>query len=298
MSSEGDSSRLRTLLEEVSLEHKADVLLYSGELNSRAANDLINTVCRRTRAENLCLIIRTPGGDAGAAYKIGRALQQNYQQIIGFVESYCKSAGTLLILGTHELVMGDRAELGPIDVQVYKPDELGERSSGLTHRTYLEFLHDRALEDFEQFFLPIRYKSALQISTHTAAEIATNLVVGLMEPIYAQIDPHRIGESERAMQIAARYGERLQAGGKNVKGNALSTLLESYPDHGFVIDIEEARLLFNRVRRPQEAETTLLELAHPILSDIASQERGTPFAYLEDILREAAKVEGDASGTN
>jgi ClpP class serine protease len=84
-------------------------------------------------------MLATFGGDAHAAYKIGRALQNKYNagSIISnheplfdvFVPTYCKSAGTILVLGADRILMSAEAELGPIDVQLRKQDEVGEVTS-------------------------------------------------------------------------------------------------------------------------------------------------------------------------
>ncbi len=47
----------------------------------------------------------TEGGDADPAYRIARCLQDHYDRFSLFVSGYCKSAGTLVALGAHELQM-------------------------------------------------------------------------------------------------------------------------------------------------------------------------------------------------
>jgi ClpP class serine protease len=88
------------------------------------------------------LFMATHGGDPSAAYRIARAIQHAYKtreqdptkrgQFSIAVDTVCKSAGTLICLGATQLFMTDDAELGPIDVQLRKPEEIGERTSGLT----------------------------------------------------------------------------------------------------------------------------------------------------------------------
>ena len=48
-----------------------------------------------------------------------------------YVDTVCKSAGTILALGADVIIMSQYAELGPIDVQLQKEDEVGESTSGL-----------------------------------------------------------------------------------------------------------------------------------------------------------------------
>ena len=101
---------------------------------------------------NVLLILATFGGDAHAAYRIARSFQKFHKTIQGpnnqptgnrftvFLPSVCKSAGTILTLGADAVILSDMAEMGPIDVQLRKPDEVGERTSGLTPIQALESL--------------------------------------------------------------------------------------------------------------------------------------------------------------
>ena len=51
------------------------------------------------------------------------------------IPRYCKSAGTLIALGASALYMDDRSELGPLDMQVTRGDEIGAMRSGLEQTT-------------------------------------------------------------------------------------------------------------------------------------------------------------------
>jgi membrane-bound ClpP family serine protease len=109
---------------------------------------------------------------------MARCLQNAYSdgKVIVFVHAVCKSAGTLLALAAHELILSDDAELGPLDVQLRKPDEIDERTSGLTAMQAMQTLRSEAYQSFEQFFVTIRRRT--RITTKTAAELATKLTVG------------------------------------------------------------------------------------------------------------------------
>jgi hypothetical protein len=201
----------------------------------------------------------TEGGDADAAYRIARSFQDHYERFICIVPGYCKSAGTLILIGAHELVMTDFGELGPLDVQMAKKDELGERESGLLVTSALEALRRSAFSSFEHFFLTMQRKSRFLITFKTAAEYATKLTTGLFAPIYGQIDPRLIAESSRAQAIGLQYGTRLGSVGQNIDDDNLYRLISEYPTHGFVIDRAEAHTLFKEVRKPTEPEASLIK---------------------------------------
>lgn len=61
------------------------------------------------------------------------------------------------------------------------------------------------------------------------------------------------------MQIAAFYGTRLNVKFSNLKPEALDVLAQTYPSHSFVIDVEEANGILNRVRAASEVEKKLVQ---------------------------------------
>ncbi len=236
----------------------ADVILYNGPIERPADEILIEDCIKRRRRENALLILVTMGGDADAAYRIARCLQFKYKRFYLYVSGYCKSAGTLVAVGAHELIMSDHGELGPIDVQMSKKDELWESQSGLTIMDALAALEDNAFNAFETFFLETKKRSVGRITFRTSARIAAEMTAGLFAPLYGQIDPLHIGEAARAMSIAGRYGRRLLAYGQNIEQAKLD-ILSNYPSHGFVIDRWEATMLFRNVREPNQLEKDLAD---------------------------------------
>lgn len=230
----------------------ADVYYFSGTL-SRGTDSLLRDVSERSRRQDRCvLVLTTTGGDADAAYLIARFLRRVYERVTVCVFGYCKSAGTLLALGCHEVAIGLRGELGPLDVQVSEKDELARFGSGLEIVTSLNFLTETAFASFERYLVTTVQRSGGQISTKTAAEIATNLTVGLVAPISGQIDPIRLGREQRAMEIASAYAERL-----GISPHAIARLTTAYPDHGFVIDLTEAKQFLDHARELEAPERDL-----------------------------------------
>jgi hypothetical protein len=246
--------------EEVAAELDADVLLFNGGIDRWWDRAMIDGCRSRRRRANVLLLLVTGGGDADAGYRMARCLQRYYSRVIVFVSGYCKSAGTLIAFGAHELVVADHGELGPLDVQMRKSDELWETSSGLTVMEALSTLEETAYKMLEDGFLRIKAGSAGQITFKTASEIAVGIVNGAMEPIYKQIDPMHVGEAGRAMKIARDYGERLNAVSGNLKPGSLVELVNGYSSHGFVLDREEAARHFQNVREPSQTEDTLADM--------------------------------------
>jgi hypothetical protein len=240
-------------------ERDSDVMFFNGELERGLDVHLIGECIRRRRRSNVLLMLITPGGDADAAYRIARCLQRKYDRFSLYISGYCKSAGTLIALGAHELIISDHGELGPLDVQMMKKDDLVQRQSGLTVMAALEALHDKAFLAYEKYFLETTAKGGGNITVNTAADIATKLATGLFAPLYQQIDPLLVGEAGRALSVADSYGRRLLESGGNSSLPALKFLATDYPSHGFVIDREEASMLFSQVREPDAVEAALAE---------------------------------------
>lgn len=280
--------RLSTVAAAVAERLEADIILYNGNIQS-PYDDAFITKCRAvSRRPNVLLVLSTEGGSADAAYRMARCLQRCYGRFIVYIPRSCKSAGTLLAVGADEIIMSDLGELGPLDVQLYKPDEVGEMSSGLTMLQALNTLGNKAFDFFEDSFLKLRVKSGLQITTKSAAEIASSMVTGLFGPIYGQVDPSRLGEIDRSVRISMEYGNRI--GKKNLKSEALEQLVAGYPSHSFVIDREEAQDLFQNLRKPTEQEEKLAEEAEPVFAAL-DKDGVTPFVYLEEVLKTLLREE-------
>lgn len=238
-----------------------DVLIYAGSIDRSGYDDFTDALPKANRTK-LLLVLCTYGGDPDAGYRIARAAVHHYgcQNFRILIPSYCKSAGTLICIGAHELVMADRAELGPLDVQLQKQDEIFQQSSGLDILRGVTYLQQEALQSFKSYLLDINGGSGL--STKIASEISSKLVIGLYEPLFSQVDPIRLGEMNAALQIANDYGTRLNEKSKSLKAKSLKTLISEYPTHGFVIDRAEARTLFERVVEPNEMEGCLATFVH------------------------------------
>lgn len=252
MDANHDSQELNAakLLNDLADELNADFLLINSDV-APGLGDNVRALVRERGAKrpNLFLILVTQGGLADEAYRCGRLLQAEYEHITVCIAGWCKSAGTLLAIAGHTLMFGPKGELGPLDVQITKRDELFDRDSGLISNAALDQLREESFNTFEQFMLKIIAKSQNAITFRTAADVAAELTVGLMSPVYDKFDPLRLGTDGRAMQIGSAYALRLNMTSDNLRStDALNMLLNGYPSHSFVIDSAEASMLFTRVQ--------------------------------------------------
>lgn len=236
-----------------------DVFLYNGAIERGTDLDFIDFVSKNKSNDTLELIIVTPGGSPDAAYKIGKYIQSLYKKIIIYVPGFCKSAGTLLAISGDEIVFSPYGELGPLDVQMMRQDNIAGLESGLNISEAFISLERRARDTFHDLISEIVTGSGGVVSFHTASHSASEVVSALYGPIFARIDPEEVGSRARAMRIGEDYGKRLNGRFQNLKANALSMLSQTYSSHGFVIDREEASALFERVREANEVEKKLVE---------------------------------------
>jgi hypothetical protein len=239
----------------------------------------------RTRQQNCILILRTLGGAADAAYQLVRALRRRYRRLIVYVDDGCKGAGMLLALAADELVISDFGELGPLDLVSQHPVTPGHGESGLAPVQGLHALRAEAETSFERYLTRFRSTRNLRMSSRAALEHASALAIGLMSPMFAQIDPLQVAEVDRAMRTATLYAQRI--GADHLKEGALDRLLTGYPSHDFVIDREEANELFRTVRPPTDDERAFLVQLEPIVTERRLQGRLLP---LEDAINVAASA--------
>ena len=271
-----------------------DVLLYTGDIERGYDDKLLDMLMGMRRRTNVLLLLCSHGGSPDAAYRIARGLQESYSKFTVLLAGRCKSAGTLLVVGAHEVVMTNHAELGPLDIQLGKKDELFETDSGLTVLNALTELESKAFELFEKTFLRIKFRSGGLVTFKTATHIATELAKGIVSPIMAQIDPMHVGEVSRALKIGKDYGTRLSRISENLQEGSLDRLVEEYPSHSFVIDRREAEELFVVVRDLNPEEEALLQ-THPIRASIRIPNSDDPILmFLSEARKEA---ENDTSNT-
>ena len=160
----------------LALATKKDVYLHSGNIEPPADDVLLAEACK-PRSEKAYFFVSTYGGYARNAYRMIRCLRHAYEHITVVVAGPCKSAGTLLLIGADELVMEGAAELGPLDVQLIKDDELVERQSGLATGFAFSTLRSEALETFRRAFVDLKLGGRL--TTATAASTAADMPIRL-----------------------------------------------------------------------------------------------------------------------
>lgn len=263
-----NEKKLLECFQKVSLARSANIFIFSHYISYENADYLFEVIKKSSSdRENIILFLTTPGGDPDAAYRMQRFIKRKYKNFILFVFGPCKSAGTLLALGADEIVMSDHGEFGPLDIQIPK-EESRDMDSALTILQSLEILGEQAGRVFEKCLASIldnhQQQNKIKISLKTAEEIAENITKSLLEPISRQIDPLRFVAVYRQAKITEEYGRRLNQ--ELFEALVVDYLIKSFPSHGFIIDREEAKRLFNnytskpKIKDPTYDEQELADL--------------------------------------
>ena len=240
-----------------SFKNDADVFVYNGTITRANVLYVMDELQKNISRKKMLLVLTTYGGDPHAAFKISRYIQDHYDHFALFVAGFCKSAGTLFAIAANELIFAPFGELGPLDIQMAKPDHF-QFDSGLVIGESLDTLERRACETFKRMFEEVMSEQQGLISVNSALHAASELTKAVYAPIMARIDPEEIGVRQRALRITLDYGTRLAVKSQSTKQNALRNLAEKYSSHSFVIDKQEAASLFRATRGANKEEMDLI----------------------------------------
>jgi hypothetical protein len=212
------AEEIRRILKKHGIENYLTLMLFDPDMSiaDTDLNRLYEAASANEKKKNILLILHSNGGNIEPAYLISKALKAlSKEHFAVAVPRLAKSAATLICLGADEIHMGLTSQLGPIDPQID-----GLPSLGLANA--LDTLAD----------LACRFPAASEM---------------LSGYLRTQLDLRVLGYFNRVAESAVQYGERLLAEkelAKNETARSIADrLVNHYKDHGFVIDIDEAKLL-------------------------------------------------------
>lgn len=203
------------------------LLLGNTSIGQRVVDDVFDDLRRDFRDCNGCLdvVIDSSGGDIDCAYNLALLLRRfGTKDLIFFVPRWAKSAATMLVCSGNKVMMTPVAELGPLDPQITQMNPL-----------------ERRLEEFS----PLHIDATLNLIRDEFQNGNEKLAKGLMERLQF---PLTLGSFKKSLDIAEEYLSRLLSTrmfiGKEDKAKQIAkTLTTGYADHGFCIDVDEARTI-------------------------------------------------------
>jgi len=209
---------------------------------------------RTGQGERIELLLHSGGGHPDIAFKVMKFFRRRFKTVNVIVPLRAKSAATLMALGADKVFMGELAELGPVDIQIDDSYEHGEKSfSPLDEFKSLDFLRESSIDGMDYYanLMHMQYG----VSIKEGLEASVPLIAELMKPIFAQIDPIKMGGYRRDIAIGEEYAKRMLAlTGNPMAPQIVRKMVWDYPSHGFCIDFEEASELGLPVERLPETQ--------------------------------------------
>jgi hypothetical protein len=154
----GPRQRRRQLIRKLEAARKSRVLTYvcsdrpglAARLGEDAVRPMYDVVRRLGVVERLDLFLYSRGGAVEVPWRIVSMLREHCKRLGALIPFRAHSAATLIALGCDEIVMGPKAELGPIDPALQRR-EMHEGSVTMEEdvrvedvMSYVAFLKDRA----------------------------------------------------------------------------------------------------------------------------------------------------------
>jgi len=195
----------------------------------------------------LDVLLHSPGGDIETAFRIAKIIRKHCQKANGIIPIWAKSATTLISLAMDQLILGEIGELGPLDALIRESGEgEGPRyKSALNRFKALDQLQQYALETLDVAVKLVVERSGLKMSE--AIEMAIKFTATIASPLFSQVDPGKLGENARSLDLGKEYGLRIlhryMGCDKEKAKELLTKLVKGYPSHSFIIDVEESKEL-------------------------------------------------------
>ena len=208
------------------------------------AYNLLRTAKSEFAGRDVVLVLDSYGGDATAGYRIANLFNRTAKSFTVVVPRIAKSAATLLTLGADYIILGEDAELGPLDVQIPDWDVEEKRVSALDMVQAVEQLEESAIEAASRMMKSLkertrkRYNLLLDPSLKFAAEVT--------KPLFEKIDAVSYSRTVRVLKEAEDYAVRLllKRGTSQDDAEAIARdLVKKYSTHGFIIDLDECKRL-------------------------------------------------------
>ena len=233
-------------------------------ISDLVATSLVDAIAAEPAAQQIALLVDSPGGDARSAYKIATSIRRHCGEFTAIVPRRAKSAATLLVLGSNRILLGKFGELGPLDAQLYDP-ERENMMSALDEVQALERLLAFSLEALDQsMFLMVR-RSGKKV--RSIMPEMSSFISNLVHPLFENIDVVHYTQMSRMLKVAEEYAVRLlrpQYTGK-IAEEIARHLVVHYPEHGFVIDAEEAASFGLKTEPVPPNSAIIVEKLRPVL---------------------------------
>lgn len=218
------------------------------EITRSVVDDIFDDLRKRYQKCNghLDVLIDSGGGDIDSAYNLSMLFRKFGSEELNFIiPRWAKSAATLLVCSGDKIFMSPVAELGPLDPQI----------------TQMNLLEGRV----EQFS-PLHIGSTLDMIREEFESGNEKLAKGLMERLQF---PITLGGFLKSCEVGEQYLIKLletrmlsNSEEKSKSKSIAKRLTKGYADHGFCINIDEAKGLGLEVFDLSEEELNIVWELH------------------------------------
>ena len=177
--------------------------------------------------KNILLVIKSDGGNIEPAFKISKLCNKyKKEKFVVAIPHRAKSAATLIAIGANEIHFGSLGELGPIDPQIPVDSDI---------KAFVPAL------GFHDAFVAL---AKIVTEYPKSVELFSNFLDNKISLEY-------FGLFTRLPKSAIQYAQKLLSlnhlsiDEEQIKKIATG-LVETYKDHGFVIDVKEAQNIFGK----------------------------------------------------
>ena len=150
------------------------------------------------------------------------------------------------VVAQSSIVLGQNAELGPLDVQFYDADTEETWVSALDEVQAVEALEQSAIDSAVRIMIYLREQTGKKLNI--IMPHALRFAADVTKPLFDKIDSVRYSRQSHRLQEAQDYAERLLRVKFSVSdAKAIARdFVRNYATHGFVIDRAEASQIGRR----------------------------------------------------
>ena len=217
------------------------------DTTAKVRSELMSFKKNHPEIDEVDVVLNSPGGSADDAYRIIRTLRKGFKIVNIVVPFWAKSAATLLALGGSTIIMDEFGEFGPLDTQLRgdKDEEFPdpEPKSALIDEYTLKTIENRASRLYMSMMKEVIDNKEVRIKKTSLSEHLLSYIPAFYRPLLEKIDPYEIGSKARALEVGAKYAERIlvEFNSDNIDSKKdldrfVDYLVHGCPDHGYIID--------------------------------------------------------------
>jgi hypothetical protein len=261
---------------------KLNVVTFTGIVHERKFDKLATELGDKS-GDILYLVIKSNGGDPGAAMRVMWLLQDRFKKIFAIVPQTAMSAATLMALGADTIYMLPGSALGPLDLQISHPiDEsqisaIDVRDASLNIWALVESLADRTLHNLCHYW---------DLPRSAGAKIAYDSSINFVKPIIEKIDPYHLNSGLRSAVLSEKYAHdllksRMMANDEEQADTTAKYMANEYSYHGYAISKQEAvQLLKLKVERLEKLSAW--EKIQPLFEQAQAEQDQVRYSEVND----------------